>query len=198
MKITKSQLKSLIKEEVSRFKKIHILENRKRKVQRELRMLNENDNAYISLDDDFLASDRDSEMNEKLFDALDKMFSGEFFQEREFNKFDDWHKKSYATHALQAHIDSIVEPYGLPTSHFSLFEIEGIPSRRIFENLDSEQKFTFLKYTQKFDNFIEQNKIENIYELKEMLKDKKSSSKTNKEHEMYDQMIEFIEKIVLV
>jgi hypothetical protein len=41
MKITKSQLKSLIKEEVSRFKKIHILENRKRKIQRELIYLNE-------------------------------------------------------------------------------------------------------------------------------------------------------------
>jgi hypothetical protein len=43
MKITKSQLKSLIKEEVSRFKKIHILENRKKEIQRELRMLNENE-----------------------------------------------------------------------------------------------------------------------------------------------------------
>lgn len=43
MKITKSQLKSLIKEEVSRFKKIHILENRKKNIQKELNLLNESD-----------------------------------------------------------------------------------------------------------------------------------------------------------
>lgn len=41
MKITKSQLKSLIKEEVSKIQKITILENRKKEIQRELRILNE-------------------------------------------------------------------------------------------------------------------------------------------------------------
>ena len=41
MKITKSQLKEIIKEEVSRFQKTAILENRKKEIVRELRMLNE-------------------------------------------------------------------------------------------------------------------------------------------------------------
>jgi len=41
MKITKSQLKEIIKEEVSRLQKKTILENRKKEIVRELRMLNE-------------------------------------------------------------------------------------------------------------------------------------------------------------
>jgi len=42
MKITKSQLKELIKEEVSKLQKKTILENRKKAIIREMRMLNEN------------------------------------------------------------------------------------------------------------------------------------------------------------
>lgn len=41
MKISKKELKSLIKEEVSRLKKIQLLENRKRKIQKELETFNE-------------------------------------------------------------------------------------------------------------------------------------------------------------
>lgn len=43
MKITKKELKSLIKEEVSRLKKIQLLENRKKNIQKELSLLNEED-----------------------------------------------------------------------------------------------------------------------------------------------------------
>ena len=42
MKITKSQLKEIIKEEVSRLKKQYILEDKKKAITEELRMLNEN------------------------------------------------------------------------------------------------------------------------------------------------------------
>jgi hypothetical protein len=41
MKITKSQLKSLIKEEVSRIQKRTVLEERKKEIEKELRILNE-------------------------------------------------------------------------------------------------------------------------------------------------------------
>ena len=43
MKITKSQLKEIIKEEVSRLKKQYILEDKKKAIIKEMRMLNEND-----------------------------------------------------------------------------------------------------------------------------------------------------------
>ena len=43
MKITKSQLKEIIKEEVSRLQKKTILENRKKEIVRELGMLSENE-----------------------------------------------------------------------------------------------------------------------------------------------------------
>ena len=49
MKITKTQLKEIIKEEVTKLKKITILENRKKDIIREMRMLNEE-----SLDETFL------------------------------------------------------------------------------------------------------------------------------------------------
>jgi hypothetical protein len=70
MKITKSQLKSLIKEEVSRFKKIHILENRKRKVQRELRILSENEEEKSLL---------------KIGDLYNDLFYGGFYVLTDFN-----------------------------------------------------------------------------------------------------------------
>ena len=47
MKITKSQLKEIIKEEVSRLQKKNILENRKKTIIKELRMLNED----VSIDE---------------------------------------------------------------------------------------------------------------------------------------------------
>lgn len=43
MKISKKELKNLINEEVSRFKKIQLLENRKKNIQKELNLLNESD-----------------------------------------------------------------------------------------------------------------------------------------------------------
>ena len=53
MKITKSQLKQIIREEASRLKKLYILEDKKKAIVKELRMLNEdseskNDNWYVA------------------------------------------------------------------------------------------------------------------------------------------------------
>ena len=53
MKITKTQLKDIIKEEVSRFQKKTILENRKKAIIREMGMLNENtdvEDLYFMVD----------------------------------------------------------------------------------------------------------------------------------------------------
>ena len=49
MKITKSQLKEIIKEEVSKLQKKTILENRKKVIVREIRMINENDGSAPSI-----------------------------------------------------------------------------------------------------------------------------------------------------
>ena len=51
MKITKSQLKEIIKEEVSRLQKKTILENRKKAIIRELRMLNEGVNEAENVEE---------------------------------------------------------------------------------------------------------------------------------------------------
>lgn len=48
MKITKSQLKEIIKEEVTKLQKKTVLENREKEIARELRMLSENEDEFHS------------------------------------------------------------------------------------------------------------------------------------------------------
>lgn len=69
MKITKKELKNLIKEEVSRFKKIQLLENRKKNIQKELSLINEDlEDGYWDYND----AQPDFEYNSKFHDIAGK------------------------------------------------------------------------------------------------------------------------------
>ena len=78
MKITKSQLKQIIKEEVSRLKKQYILEDKKKAITEELRMLNEEEELDMS-DIDMSIEDKavfsamnDEEVEDDLSDIIAK------------------------------------------------------------------------------------------------------------------------------
>ena len=92
MKVTKSQLKQIIREEASRLKKQYILEAKKKAIVNELRMLNENecetncikvlslDNGNYSTDyngeelDDYLYADAIEMSKEKYASSVDMEF----------------------------------------------------------------------------------------------------------------------------
>ena len=72
MKITKSQLKEIIKEEASRLKKQYILENKKKAITEELRMLNEDESIESILEKNpWISSIRGN-----VIDDADKEFNG--------------------------------------------------------------------------------------------------------------------------
>ena len=79
MKITKSQLKEIIKEEASRLKKQYILEDKKKAITEELRMLNEEEELDMSDINDMSIEDKavfsamnDEEVEDDLSDVIAK------------------------------------------------------------------------------------------------------------------------------
>ena len=91
MRITKSQLKELIKEEVLKFQKLNILENRKKEIKKELGILSEDFEYFIneSADEDFLSfiSNKDAlrPVSQKDLDIIDKQIDKS--RQENFRKF---------------------------------------------------------------------------------------------------------------
>ncbi len=100
MKITKSQLKELIKEEVSRFQKKNVLESRVKEINRELTMLNES----VDLEDVSFMVDRIGPTN-KVKDVsdyeLEKMLSQSIMKMNYMNDIIGWVDKDSKLHLMR-------------------------------------------------------------------------------------------------
>ena len=94
-KITKSQLKEIIREEVSRLKKQYILEDKKKAIIEELRMLNEDDSQ---LDEYFTYQEHTQDRLHNFIDELAALLSG-WYLSYDMKPHDEWDNQIFASSA---------------------------------------------------------------------------------------------------
>jgi len=105
MKITKSQLKEIIKEEISRLQKKTILENRKKEINKELAsIINEDESANEGIGDIF----KSKATKEK--EALEKQNSEAAEKKEEDNRKRERNIKSLKQYIKDAEDDLLYEP----------------------------------------------------------------------------------------